>query len=163
MMIPVFLGMFIIDVSRLRNWWLWRVICSKFIGQLIRRHERKGDFIGATYILLSTCCTIALYSMPIAVAALSFIIVGDAFAAIIGRKFGRHWFGRKSLEGSLACLAGTIIVAVCAPELPFAVALIGAATATIVEAFSVKVDDNITVPIASGLIMTIFNKIFTNL
>jgi len=101
--------------------------------------------------------------MPIAVAALSFIIVGDAFAAIIGRKFGRHWFGRKSLEGSLACLAGTIIVAVCAPELPFAVALIGAATATIVEAFSVKVDDNITVPIASGLIMTIFNKIFTNL
>jgi dolichol kinase len=81
--------------------------------------------------------------------------VGDTFAALIGRKFGRHKFGRKSVEGSLGCLVGTLIVAALAPGLPMWVAAVGAVTATVTEALSVTIDDNITVPLVSGTVMTL--------
>lgn len=159
-LVPLTLLVIATDISRLRGWWLWRSVARPMFGSMVRHHELNGDFTGATYILLSTCFTIGLFSKPIAIAALSFIIVGDTCAALVGRKFGRHKFGRKSLEGSLACLVGTVIVALVAPNLALTVGLLGALTATLTEAFSVRIDDNISVPIVSGLIMTLSLKIF---
>ena len=118
-----------------------------------------GDFTGATYILLSVCLTVAMYDKPIAIAALAFVIIGDSLAAIIGRKFGRHKFKSKSVEGSLACLLGTVIVALFVPELQLQIGLLGAIVATVVEALSFGIDDNITVPILAGLSMTLFSKV----
>jgi len=158
-MIPIAVAMLVIDISRLRQWAFWRNFAAKIGGRMVRGHELAGDFTGATYILLSVCLTVALYSRPIAVAALTFIIVGDTFAALIGRKFGRHRFGRKSIEGSLACLAGTVVAALLIPGLPLPVALAGAVVATVTEALSVKIDDNISVPIVSGLAMTLLSRI----
>ncbi|PWB72959.1 hypothetical protein C3F09_05890, partial [candidate division GN15 bacterium] len=114
-MIPITLAMVLIDISRLRHWSLWEKIGRPVIGRMIRQHEQNGDFTGATYILASSCFTIGLYAKPIAIAALAFIIVGDSFAAIIGRRYGRHRFGRKSVEGSTACLVGTLLVAALGP------------------------------------------------
>jgi dolichol kinase len=104
-----------------------------------------------------------MYTKPIAVAALTFIIVGDTLAALIGRRFGRHRFGRKSVEGSLACLAGTLLVAIFAPDLALPVALFGATVAAITEALSTRIDDNISVPIISGLAMTLFSRILSSI
>ena len=104
-----------------------------------------------------------MFDKAVAVAALSFVIVGDTFAALIGRKFGRHRFGRKSLEGSLGCLAGTLLVALLAPGLSLTVGLTGAVVATVVEALSNKIDDNISVPIISGLAMTLLMKVLAGL
>jgi dolichol kinase len=158
-MVPITVLMILIDVSRLRQWLFWRAFAGKIISPLIRHHEMSGDFTGATYILLSVCLTVALYDKPIAIAALAFVIVGDSLAAIIGRRIGRHKFGNKSIEGSLGCLVGTAIVAVLMPDLPLIVGLFGAVMATIVEALPLGTDDNITVPILSGLLMTLFNKL----
>jgi dolichol kinase len=157
-MVPAFVLMVLVDIARLRNWAFWRSVARPLLAPMIRSHEEAGDFTGAFYILGSTCLTIALFSKPVAIAALTFIIVGDTFAALIGRKFGRHKFGRKSIEGSLGCLAGTVIVAVLTPHLPLSVGLIGAVTATVAEAVSFTIDDNVSVPLASGLIMTLFLK-----
>ncbi len=160
-MVPVTLFVIFMDISRLRHWPFWEVFAKRIIGSIIRQHELDGDFTGATYILISTCLTVALFSKPIAIAALAFIIVGDSFAAIIGRKFGRHrFFNNKTIEGSLACLAGTVIVAIIAPDLVLPVALVGACIATLAEAFPFGTDDNVTVPILSGLIMTLFEKVY---
>lgn len=158
-MVPAFLLMVLIDVSRLRNWGFWRSFARPLVSPMIRSHEEAGDFTGAFYILGSTCLTIALFSKPVAIAALAFIIVGDTFAALIGRKFGRHKFGRKSVEGSLGCLLGTVIVALLTPHLPLSVGLFGAVVATVAEAVSFKIDDNVSVPLASGLAMTLFLRI----
>lgn len=146
------------DLSRFRGWWLWRGFFGKLFGRMIRSHEQNGDWTGATYILIASCCTIALYSKPIAIAALAFIIVGDSAAALIGRRYGKHKFGRKSYEGSAACLGATLLVAALAPGISFPVAAVGAAVATLVEAKPLGVDDNISVPVLSGLAMTIFQK-----
>lgn len=157
-MVPAFVLMVFIDISRLRNWAFWRKFARPVISPMIRSHEEAGDFTGAFYILGSTCLTIALFSKPVAIAALAFIIVGDTFAALIGRKFGRHKFGRKSVEGSLGCLLGTVIVALLTPHLPLSVGLVGAVVATVAEAVSFTIDDNVSVPLASGLIMSLFLK-----
>lgn len=161
-MVPFSLLMILVDFSRLRNWSFWTQFASKIAGKMVRNHEAAGDFLGSTYILASICVTIALYDKPIAIAALAFIMVGDSMAAIIGRKFGRHKFGRKSVEGSLACLAGTLAVAWLVPGILFPVAITGAVVATLVEALSIGVDDNVSVPIISGLVMTIMTKIIAS-
>jgi dolichol kinase len=154
-MAPITVVMIALDVARLKNRWVWRSFVGRIWGRMVRDHEHAGNFTGATYILLSVCCTVALFERPVAVAALAFIIVGDTLAALIGRKFGRHRFGRKSVEGSSACLLGTLVVAMLTPGLPLLVACLGAVVATVVEALSFDIDDNISVPILSGLAMTL--------
>lgn len=161
-MIPIAITMLIIDISRLRQWRFWNSFAKKILGSLIRHHEQAGDFTGASYILITVCLTVALFTKPIAIAALSFIIVGDTFAAIIGRKFGRHKFYRnKTIEGSLGCLAGTLITAMLLPDIALLVAVIGAGIATVIEAFPLSVDDNVSVPLVSGLAMTLTTKLLT--
>jgi len=157
-MIPVAVAMVIIDISRLRGWRFWKQFACKIGGRMVRDHETAGDFTGATYILISVCLTVALYAKPVAIAALAFIVVGDTLAALIGRKFGRHRFGRKTVEGSLGCLAGTCLVAWFVPGLTPLVAFSGAVVAAVTEALSTSIDDNITVPIVSGLVMTLLIK-----
>ena len=150
--------MLAIDISRLRNWILWSGFVKRLIAPIVRVHEEAGDFTGATYLLLSACVTVALYDRPVVIAALAFIIVGDSFAAVIGRRFGVHRFRNKSIEGSLACLVGTILVALLVPDLPLSVAIPGAFIATVIEAFPMGVDDNVSVPVLSGLSMALLQK-----
>jgi dolichol kinase len=158
-LVPISILMTLIDIGRLRGWKFWESFAEPVLGRMIRDHEQAGDFTGAFYILWSSCLTVALYEKSIAVAALTFIIVGDTFAALLGRKFGRHRFNGKSVEGSLGCLAGTVIVALAIhglfPDLPLSVAIVGAVIATITEAVSFNMDDNVSVPLVSGLAMTL--------
>ncbi len=158
-MVPITLLMILIDIGRLRRWRFYQSFAGKLISPMIRNHEQSGDFTGATYILLSVCLTVALYDKAVSIAVLSFIIVGDSFAAVIGRKFGRLRFGRKSLEGSLACLVGTLLVALVTPALSLWICVFGACVATLVEALSSSIDDNISVPIITGLAMTLLIRI----
>jgi len=158
-MIPIAVIMIIIDISRLRDWKLWYLV-RKLISPMVRASETSGDFTGATYILTTACLTVALFSKPVAVAALAFIVVGDPASALIGRRYGKHRFRTKSLEGSTAFLIPALMVGVFSPELPLAVGLLGAVVATVTEAVSFTVDDNTTVPLISGLFMTLMLKIF---
>ena len=137
--------MLVIDISRLRKWRFWRVLGSRVFSHMLRKPEQDGDLT-----------SVALFSKPGAIAAISFIIVGDVAAALIGRKFGRTKIGNKTLEGSLGCLAATFLVAVFTPGISLQVALLGALVATLVEAWPMGVDDNVSVPLLSGLAMTMF-------
>jgi len=162
-MIPITLVAIVADVSRLRDWSLWRRGFGRLFGRMIRPHEQRGDFTGATYILTTVCLTVALFDKPIAIAAIAFIIVGDTLAALIGRKYGRHRFlSGKSWEGSIACLIGTLLVVAFTPGLERSVAIIGAVVAAVVEALPLGVDDNVSVPILSGLAMTLASRLLVN-
>lgn len=158
-LIPATIFMIFIDISRLRGWGFWHSFASKIGSKMIRRHEQAGDFTGATYILVAFCLTVALFSKPIAIAAITFIIVGDTLAALIGRRFGRHRFGGKSFEGSGACLIGTLGVALIVPGLSVQAGIVGAIVATVVEALPLGIDDNLSVPLLSGLAMTLVSHI----
>jgi dolichol kinase len=155
-LIPITLAFIIIDISRLNNFYLWRLL-HPIVGIMIRDHEKKGDFTGATYILVTICLVIGLFSKPVAVAAIAFIQVGDSAAALIGRKFGRFRIHGKTIEGSLAFFAASVLIVLLIRELPLAVGVTGAAVAAVTEAVSFGIDDNATVPLASGLVMHVMS------
>ena len=159
-MIPAALIMLVIDISRLRQWCFWTSFAKKIGGSIIRQHEIDGDFTGASYILISTCLTVALFDKPIAIAAVVYIIVGDTFAAIIGRRFGKiKFYKSKTIEGSLGCLVTCLAASMLLPDISFPVAIVGAVVATVIEAFPLNVDDNISVPLVSGLAMTLTDRV----
>jgi dolichol kinase len=80
-------------------------------------------------------------------------------ATVIGEKFGKRKAFNKSLEGSLACLSAClligIVMATVNPTLVISVAIVGAVSAMIVEFLPLPIDDNFTIPLFSGGIMTL--------
>lgn len=150
---PFAVGSIVIDVIRLKRLPLHGFL-NRLIGPMLREHE-DADFTGSSYILTASVFTILLFDKLAAVAAISFIILGDIAAAFIGRRYGKIKFKDKSLEGSLACLLMCLLVAVIVPGLPLWIGVVGAFTAAFVEGMTLFVDDNFSVPLISGLVMHI--------
>ena len=160
---PFVLGSFVMDVIRLRKLPLHGFL-HRLLGPVLREHESQ-DFAGASYILSASFLCILLFEKSAAVAAVSFIILGDIAAAMIGRKFGKTelrltWRkknvernSRKSVEGSLSCLVACLVVAAVVPHLPLWIGLVGAVVATLVEGANLPIDDNFSVPLVSGVTM----------
>ncbi len=144
----------ILDYIRLFGHERSRDFVYKYLGIMIRPCEKR-DLVGATYILTGSILAIQLFDKPIAIAAISFIVVGDTAGAIIGRLWGRVRFRAKSLEGSVSFFLASVLVAIIVPGIPFWVMIIGAITATIVEAITLHIDDNLIVPISAGAIMQV--------
>lgn len=144
-------GSFVIDVVRLNEPRV-RSFFYIFFGRLIRDHERN-NLLGATYLLLSSLICVHAFSKPVAVAALSFLILGDTFAAIVGRAIGRVRIFGKTLEGSLACFTICLLIGWIIPELGWGRTLVGALVATVIELVPVPLDDNLRIPLAAGFAM----------
>ena len=165
---PFVLGAITIDVIRLRRLPLHGFL-NGLLGPVLREHE-SADFAGSSYILSASFFTILLFEKSVAVAAISFIILGDISAALIGRKFGKtkirwnlaesnagsNW---KSLEGSVSCLFVCLVVALVVPHLPLWVGIVGAFVASMVEGINLPINDNFSVPLISGLVMHIILQI----
>jgi len=88
----------------------------------------------------------------------SILIISDITAALIGRRFGKHKFIAKSLEGSLAFFVSAIVVIALTPKIEYLPSeyLIGIAAAlvgTIAEALPADIDDNLTIPISVGAVL----------
>ena len=147
----------IIDMIRFYGGKKSKTFIVRYLGIMIRRHESK-DFTGATYILASSIIAIFIFQKPIAVTSIAFVVVGDTAGAIIGRIWGKVKYKSKSLEGSIGFFMACTAVALIVPELPFWVKIAGAFVATITEAFTVKIDDNLTVPLISGLVMQLITS-----
>ena len=156
-LIPI-MGLFILfDTARLQGWGFWSLV-KPIWGRMIRPHE-SNRYTGASYIMFATVLTVIIFDKPVAVCALSFIILGDVAAALVGRKWGKHRYGNKSYEGSFAFLLSAMIPAVLVPGIPILIGVTGAVVATFTEAFSGKIDDNLSVPLVSGLVMYLLLKV----
>ncbi len=131
---------------------------NKLIGPMLRDHESL-DLSGASYILSGAVLTILFFEKTVALAAIGFIVLGDIAAALVGRKYGRIKIGDKTLEGSLTFFGVCILVALLVPDLSFGIGIVGALVATIIEAMTLPVDDNLIVPVIAGLAMQILAAI----
>jgi dolichol kinase len=123
-----------------------------FFGELLRNHE-DISLLGSTYLLIACLLTIYLFDKPVACLALSFLILGDTVAAIVGKSIGRVGLFGKTLEGSLACLLVCYALTRFVPEIPFPVAVVGAVTATVFELLPIPLDDNFRIPLSAGFAM----------
>ncbi len=129
-------------------------------GSFLRRHEFTR-LSGATYLLLGCLITSLVYRKPIVVASCAYIIVGDTFAAVLGQSFrSPQIFKRKTVLGSIGFLIGALAVAFflygLPDTLPLPTLVIGAIAATFFEALPLPWDDNFSVPIMTGFVMSFF-------
>lgn len=139
------------DICRMRCWRVQRY-WTPVTDYIVRPKESNG-FTGATHILFSGFVCLLLFARPAATLAMSTIILGDAAAALVGRRWGRHKYNHadRSWEGSGAFFAVSLIAAFVIPGLPLWIGIAGAVIATAVEAFSNHIDDNLSVPLIVGL------------
>ncbi len=151
------MAFFVVDVFRLHVTGVKDVFFLLF-GSFMR-YKEHNRINGATMLMLGCLITALLYPKTIFVAAVTYIIVGDTFAALIGQTVKGPKFFRKTIIGSLSFF---LSCAVCGLLMHFFLnfqnlsllpLMIGAASATLLEAMPLPWDDNFSVPIFTGAIM----------
>ncbi len=158
--IPVTLLAVIVDVSR-HYYAPLKKLFHRTFGWLLRSHETDRDrkrLSGATWVLISATLAIWIFPKIIAITGFCVLIVSDMAAALIGRRFGRHTFLAKTLEGSAAFFVSALLVVAFLPKIEYTIGeyAIGAAAAlvaTVVEALPADIDDNLSVPLSFGAAM----------
>jgi dolichol kinase len=102
--------------------------------------------------MIAALLSVIVFDHDVAIAALGFLVLGDAAAAIVGKRFGKPLYWGKSPHGSVACFGICLAVGIPLLGSP-GLALIGALAATLAEALPSPLDDNLRVPIFSGIAM----------
>jgi len=130
------------------------------LGKFAHPHEHIRVNSGTWY---STALVLLVLTNSYLVCTIAVAIIGfaDPAAAIIGRRYGRiKLVHGRTLEGTLAFIAvGGLVAFLCVligfPNLAVGTALLlafGAAVAgSMAELFSLRIDDNFSVPLSAGL------------
>jgi len=126
---------------------------EEWFEKQIMKFERPGEFPlrGALLFYIGVFVAFQLFPMSIAAASTAVLAVGDSVSTVVGRRWGMHKLPvnrDKSWEGSTAFLLGSLAVLMFFVN-PFK-AIIVALTTTVVEA-APRMDDNLTIPFATGL------------
>ena len=129
--------------------------------RMLRKPPVRGQWIvsGGAYVLAAGLLLVLLFGRIPAAGALAVMLTGDAAAALIGRRFGRHrapnnksWEGVAAFllvgYGALALYLG-IVGADRACFLAGAVAIFPAAAAELFEK-QLRIDDNFSIPLIMG-------------
>lgn len=124
---------------------------------ILRNSKRKDDERGFVYFFVGIIITLYLFKFNIAIAnaAIILLLFGDSASTIFGKRFGKTHLPfnkKKSYVGTFAFFVIGLIGAL--TQLPLLPAFFGALCGAITEAYS-PIDDNIPIPIISGIAMSI--------
>jgi phytol kinase len=152
------------------NIWLASIAPVTFIGlnyasykmNLIKAMERGGKGnLGTVYfpisLLILVLFTFAINQPFIGAIGILILGYGDGLAAVVGTKYGKVKLRNgKSLEGTFTMFVSSFIVAIVlltmyAPSV-FYLAIIVAIAATLIELYTPKGLDNLTVPLGTSLL-----------
>ena len=131
-----------------------------FFSAITRRAAIKPELqeFASSPIFFATgvALSLLLFPTPVNYASVAVLTLGDGFARIFGRTMGRTAFPfnkGKMLEGSiLGCLFASLGAMVFVDPTK---ALAAAITGMIVESLPLPVNDNLTIPIITGLTLTL--------
>ncbi len=119
---------------------------------ILRRHE-KDHITGSIFFVASTIICFAAFDYPIALLAMLLTVFGDLMSALVGIIAGRtRIYRRKTLEGFLAGLLTNMLVGYAVMPGEWQMFLPMALTASVVELWTGKLDDNLTVPLAASFV-----------
>ena len=136
-----------------RRWWPW---CNRLLWRLLptvfRTSEARGA-LGSTWFGMGALLSLLLFGRDTGGTAVLFLAWGDPVAEIVGRRWGAAGQG-KTVVGSLGCFMACLVAGFVGVGLgglsPWA-ALVGAVVATMVERWSPPPNDNLWMPLLSGL------------
>lgn len=123
----------------------------KRYGYGLKEEEKKG-ITGSGLFFFSSAMALILFPRPVTIASLFFLTIGDLAAALADR---RWQVGRgKHICGALACFGVSWLLGLMLLS-PW-VAGMGAAVACLAEFLSgpARLDDNLTIPLLAGGVMT---------
>ena len=122
----------------------------RYLGGMLKEGEGAG-LTGATTLSVGFTVTAVLLPGTPTLAGILMAGLADPAAAVAGRRYGRlRYPGGKSVTGSAAFLLVAFATAVGLGLGPGTAAL-AAALVTAVEAFAVRVDDNLYLPLAGAI------------
>jgi phytol kinase len=141
------------------NWLDWR------FGVLQAMTSNSKSNLGTVYFPIAFAAVVWLFwkQPALLVASLMPLTWGDALAAVVGERYGRHTFtifgSTRSLEGSLtafgfSALATGIVLAGFGVPGALGAALVTGLGAALVEAVSPWGLDNLAIPAISALLLT---------
>jgi dolichol kinase len=145
-----------LEYERFKNPSVWQWLLSHF-GNFFK--TVPGVLTGDTFFMTATFLSLLYFPFPIAVASLYFLVFGDAASGVVGTRWGKiPLLPHKSLEGLFAEILLNMFVAFLLYlrfHLSFYILGAGVLVGSIMEVISIKVDDNITVGLVPGIIMSI--------
>jgi len=137
--------------------------------RMLREREKAGEkftLSGGVWMLLAAFLCAVLFSHENAAIAFSIMLLSDTAASLVGHKFGKtKIYGNKSLQGTLAGFAvacATVIAYGVAFDFTLASYIIGIAAAAVAcwtELYTkwLRIDDNLSVTMAAGLVLSLRN------
>lgn len=153
------LKVLVFEIIRRQHHFLARLI-NRIFGSILRPHETKAGFrlTGATFVLFAALLCTALFPTTVAVTAMSIMLVGDASASLIGRRYGKTPVMGKTVEGSAAFLMTALVTIMIVGQVTYhqphfySAALVAAVVATATELISDRfyIDDNLSIPLTAG-------------
>ncbi len=172
LLIPFTLISLILDLARY-FFPKYRAVLYSIFGFMLREHEVNSKQItlsGATYVLIAALVTVIFFPKVFVILGIAVLIFGDIFAALIGRKFGKHKFLFKSLEGTTAFFIFGSLVMLATPKIEgnlteYLIGFAAVGVAAIVENISYGwADDNLTIPISvCGTMAILYSYFLPNL
>jgi glycerol-3-phosphate acyltransferase PlsY len=138
------------------------VLLTEKTQAIFRKGEEKR-FSSMTIFMISTFVIVLFFEIEIAVTALVFLVFGDMAGKIFGLAYGRHKIFEKTLEGTLAHIgvvlaAGFILYT--SLDIHILILISGGIAAPLIELLPIGINDNFTVPIISGAVMTAVDFFF---
>ena len=155
-----------LDFFRTRSKAVYRFFDVTF-GFMMRGRERdvmRGHMVinGATWVAVSFTLLVVFFPEDLAIVSFALFMIGDAVAAIVGRRWGRIQWARKgcTVEGSVAFFLAGLAMAFGLASTYSSVAYYdietlalvgGVAVACLLEAAPLPLNDNLIAPLGAAL------------
>jgi len=181
-LVSITIAALILDIVRRRSPRVNQRFVISFRALL--REREVSTLTGSTYFLIAASIVFIFCDKSIAAIALAFVAVGDPVAGIVGERWGKpkvsseeqkiseaprssrnlrfRGMKGKSLEGSSACFVACLVVGVilaAVTHVALWVIVVGAICATVVEFFSLPVNDNLSIPLVAAGVMSLVRVI----
>ncbi len=147
----------LLDIVRLSSEKLNAKVFKK-LKKFMKQKEKKL-LSTTTLFLLSSTLIIALFPLQIAVVSILFFLIGDTMAEVFGRVYKKWKVGKKSLEGSIFGFSSNFLIGIflIAPLQVTLFFIIKAALfSAVIELASQKIDDNLTMPLGTAILLRVF-------
>ena len=159
----LFVGNTILEYGNYKRYrWARKTFGLIFYRLLRKKETRRNTFqvSGSMYVLMAAIACTLMFSKPVAVIALTVMLISDTCAALFGKAFGtRKLYRQKSLEGTVAFFMSALFINMCyEPIYHFTYAgVIACLAATFAEMFEdrIEIDDNLSVPVVIGIVLTL--------
>lgn len=132
------------------------MISKQRTAKHVKDFKKSTHYEAGTYWLLASIILLLFFPLNTAYASILILAIGDTSASFIGRnisKLKNPLNKNKTVEGSLAFFATSLFAAML--FFPTSTAIIAAFLLALVESLPLRINDNLTVPLSSGIILQI--------